>query len=281
MWGGGEDVGVRAGGHSAGSDHPAAGGEEVERAEPFRSCKVSPAGTDTVPPVGRVPFGTRQKEPKTCRGVKSRLECAKGRPTLQAFYPPDPPGFTGARAEVPAQLSGVQVRRLATSHGGLRPGAAVSVRSYTPMGCLHWHGHGAFPSIGEPGGQLLPAAKPGGRLGAKGCRHSAGTRPEAAEGTAHTVVSCPPENYRRALTERGVHRGFSPYAHSLVTFSCGREGHQKGESREFGGGTPQMPFARRCGNRRTCPPGQRNSAPGLPRALCFSLCGFQASTRSK
>lgn len=107
------------------------------------------------------------------------------------------------------------------------------------MGRLHWHGHGAFPSIGEPGGQLLPAAKPGGRLGAKGCRHSVSTRPEAAEGTTHAVVSCPPENYRRALTERGVHRGFSPYAHSLVTFSCGRESHPSGVS-------PPPPQAAKC-----------------------------------
>ena len=64
---------------------------------------ISNSGTarkpGTVPPVGRVPFGTRQKEPKTCRGVKSRLECAKGRPTLQAFHPPDPRVLRGPESK--------------------------------------------------------------------------------------------------------------------------------------------------------------------------------------
>ena len=39
---------------------------------------------------GRVPFGTRQKEPKTCRGEKSRLEPAKGA-SSPGFSPPGPP----------------------------------------------------------------------------------------------------------------------------------------------------------------------------------------------
>ena len=122
---------------------------------------------------------------------------------------------------MPVSIDRRTVSTLCAPLGGLRPGAtklaALLRRLWAPGAGVQACGPAPLTAqapkcLAAPGAPVgwdsrsIRMHKPGGR---RGNRRNRGFRTPEREG--------------RSATERGVHRGFAPYAHSLGTFSCARE----------------------------------------------------------
>ena len=118
-------------------------------------------------------------------------------------------------------MTGAHLLTLPATQGGPRPFAQLTCH---PVSRLWAPAFGVQACGSAPLTAQAPKclAAPGGPVG---CRHQRISTHKAAgrRGNRRNRGFRTPEREGRSATERGVHRGSAPYAHSLGTFSCERE----------------------------------------------------------
>ena len=103
----------------------------------FKVVGSRPDGRVRVSPRGRVPFCVDKKEPKNHLGAQIGLASGQRAPLARRICPLRTPVFTGARVEVPEQLSGVLTLTVRRFHRRPPPGAGMlSVALCTQRGRL-------------------------------------------------------------------------------------------------------------------------------------------------